>query len=245
MTESLHEITELSAEQLQRYRGHLSLHEIGYAGQLALARARVLIVGAGGLGSPVALYLAAAGVGHIGIVDADVVSLSNLQRQIIHGTPDVDRPKVESAKESLAHINPGIEVTTYEQFLTPENAADIISQYDIVADCTDNLNSRLLVNDVCLRLSKPYAFGAVSRCFGQVFTHVPGSCTYRDIFGEPKKTDEVSCALNGILNTVVGVVGTLQATEVVKYITGIGQLLTDAMLMVDVLTMTFTKLKIR
>lgn len=235
----------LSREEMQRYRGHISLCEIDFTGQQALLHARVLIVGAGGLGSPVALYLAGAGVGTIGIVDADTVSLSNLQRQIMHGTPDLGRLKVESARESMLHINPDVTVETHHCFLTPENAADIIGAYDIVADCTDNFTVRLLISDTCERLGKPYAYAAVSRFSGQLFTHLPGTATYRTIFNDADSApEETSCAINGILNTVVGVVGSLQATEIVKYLTHTGDLLTNRLLLFDAITMEFHTLAV-
>lgn len=237
--------TSLSREELQRYRGHLSLCEIDLPGQEALRRGRVLIVGAGGLGSPVALYLAAAGVGTIGIVDADSVSLSNLQRQIMHGTPDLGRPKVVSAREAMERINPSVTVETHHCFLTLDNAADLIARYDIVADCTDNFTVRLLISDTCERLAKPYAYAAVSRFTGQLFTHLPGTATYRTIFNEADSApEETSCAINGILNTVVGVVGSLQATEVVKYLTRTGDLLTNRLLLFDAITMQFHTLTV-
>lgn len=208
-------------------------------GQQAIRDARVLIVGAGGLGSPVALYLAAAGVKKIGIADADTVSLSNLQRQIIHSTVDIGRLKVDSARDSMKALNPDVEVKTYAEFITPENAKAIISGYDIVADCCDNLDSRLLVSDTCVELGLPYVYAAVQRWSGHVFTHVKGSAAFRDFFGQPEPMEELPCALEGILNTVVGVTGSLQATEILKVITGTGDLLTDRILTFDAITMEF------
>lgn len=231
-----------SKEQLQRYRGHISLCEIDITGQMAIGRSRVLIIGAGGLGSPVALYLAAAGVGHIGLVDSDTVSLSNLQRQIIHSTNDLDRPKVESARESMLAINPEIEVVTYPLFFTESNAADLISGYDLVVDCTDNFTTRRLINDTCVRLEKPFVFGAVSRFSGQVFTHRPGTADFRTFFGDEIPDNTEPCAITGILNTVVGVIGALQATEAVKLLSEAGDLLTDRLLHFDAITMQFTTL---
>lgn len=231
-----------SKEQLQRYRGHISLCEIDFTGQMAISRGRVLIIGAGGLGSPVALYLAAAGVGHIGLVDSDTVSLSNLQRQIIHSTNDLNRPKVESARESMLAINPEIEVETYPLFFTESNASDLISGYDLVVDCTDNFTTRRLINDTCVRLEKPFVFGAVSRFSGQVFTHRPGTADFRTFFGDEIPDNTEPCAITGILNTVVGVIGALQATEAVKLLSGAGDLLTDRLLHFDAITMQFTTL---
>ncbi|MBD5202169.1 MAG: HesA/MoeB/ThiF family protein [Bacteroidales bacterium] len=230
----------MDKQQAIRYRGHTALCEIDLPGQQAISSGRVLIVGAGGLGSPVALYLAAAGVGHITIMDADTVSLSNLQRQIIHTTPDVGRLKVESAREKMTAINPHIEVETIAEFLTPENARDIIGRHDLVVDCCDNLTSRLLVNDTCMALEKPYVYGAVQRFSGHVYTYTPGAASYRDYFDTSAAVDEPPCALNGILNTVVGVIGSLQATEAVKILARTGDLLTNRLLIFDAITMTFT-----
>lgn len=236
------DIRPLSPELRTRYRGHLSLCEIDTAGQQALADARVLIVGAGGLGSPVSLYLTAAGVGTIGLMDADTVSLSNLQRQIIHSTPDIGRLKTDSAAEKLRALNPETDIVTINDRLTLENAPGIIADYDLIIDCTDNLPTRLLINDTCVRLDKKMVFGAVSRFSGQVFSHVPGSACYRCIF-DPSATgddgEELPCAVNGILNTVVGVIGTLQATEAVKLIVGTGDPLVNRLLTFDAITMAF------
>lgn len=231
----------LSAEQLTRYRGHLSLDGIGSEGQEKLARAQVLIVGAGGLGSPVSLYLAAAGVGNITLLDADRVSLSNLQRQIIHTTADIERPKVESAAEKLRAINPGVNVNPLDVMLSDDNAAEIMGAHDIIIDCTDNLPTRLLINDTCVRLGKTMVFGAVSRFSGQVFSHVAGSACYRCIF-DPEATSPdagLPCAASGILNSVVGVIGSLQATEAVKLIVGTGDALINRILTFDASTMSF------
>lgn len=234
----------MSKERRDRYRGHLSLCEIDLTGQQRLSDARVLVVGAGGLGSPVALYLAAAGVGTIGILDADTVSLSNLQRQIIHSTPDLGRLKVESAAEKLRALNPEINVVTLPLMLTGDNARDIIGGYDLVMDCTDNLPTRLLVNDTCVALGKKMVFGAVSRFSGQVFSHIPGSACYRCIFDPSEASDDLPCAINGILNTVVGVTGTLQATEAVKLIVGTGDALINRILTFDAITMSFNTFEI-
>ena len=233
-------------EQLTHYRGHLSLCEIDYAGQQRLADARVLVVGTGGLGSPVALYLTAAGVGTIGLLDADTVSLSNLQRQILHSTPDIGHLKVESASAKLHNINPEVNIVTIAELLTEKNAAEIIGDYDLIIDCTDNLPTRLLINDTCIALGKKFVFGAVSRFSGQVFSHVPGSACYRCIF-DPSSVSieaELPCSINGILNTVVGVAGTLQATEAIKLIVGTGDALVNRMLVFDALTMDFNTFEI-
>lgn len=233
--------TELSQEQKIRYRGHLSLCEIDLAGQQRLAESRVLIVGAGGLGSPVSLYLAAAGVGTIGLLDADTVSLSNLQRQVIHTTADIGRLKVDSAAEKLRAINPHINVATLPLMLDSDNAVTIMEDYDLVIDCTDNLPTRLLINDTCVATGKAMVFGAVSRFSGQVFSHKAGTACYRCIF-DPSTTDpdaDLPCAINGIMNTVVGVIGSLQATEAVKLLVGTGDALLNRILTFDAVTMQF------
>lgn len=229
-----------------RYSGHLNLCEIDRPGQERLRKAWVLIVGAGGLGSPVALYLAAAGAGRITVLDPDTVSLSNLQRQIIHTTADLGRPKAVSAREKMLAINPDITVVPLEMPLTPSNAAELIGDHDVVMDCTDNLATRLLISDTCVALGKPYVFGAVRRFGGQVFTHTAGSAAYRDIFDatEPEEGDE-PCSLTGVLNTVVGVVGSLQATEAVKLLAGTGDLLANRLLVFDAITMTFSRFEIQ
>ncbi len=230
-----------------RYRGHLSLCEIDLAGQRRIAGSRVLVVGAGGLGSPVALYLAAAGIGTIGIVDPDTVSLSNLQRQVMHGTPDIGTPKADSARRAMQRINPEVRVETHPVFLDPENAPDIIGEYGMVVDCTDNMAARLVIDDTCRALGKPYVYGAVRRFGGQIFTHLPGTMGYRDIFSPDPSVpvDELPCAIDGVLNTVVGVIGTLQATEVVKWAAGTGDLLTDRLLTFDAITMRFEEFKFK
>ena len=230
-----------------RYRGHLSLCEIDLAGQKRIAGSRVLVVGAGGLGSPVALYLAAAGIGTIGIVDPDTVSLSNLQRQVMHGTPDIGTPKADSARRAMQRINPEVRVETHPVFLDRDNAPDIIGEYGMVVDCTDNMAARLVIDDTCRALGKPYVYGAVRRFGGQIFTHLPGTMGYRDIFSPDPSVpvDELPCAIDGVLNTVVGVIGTLQATEVVKWAAGTGDLLTDRLLTFDAITMRFEEFKFK
>lgn len=230
-----------------RYRGHLSLCEIDLAGQKRIAGSRVLVVGAGGLGSPVALYLAAAGIGTIGIVEPDTVSLSNLQRQVMHGTPDIGTPKADSARRAMQRINPEVRVETHPVFLDPDNAPDIIGEYGMVVDCTDNMAARLVIDDTCRALGKPYVYGAVRRFGGQIFTHLPGTMGYRDIFSPDPSVpvDELPCAIDGVLNTVVGVIGTLQATEVVKWAAGTGDLLTDRLLTFDAITMRFEEFKFK
>lgn len=228
-----------------RYSGHRALCEIDIPGQQAIERGRVLVVGAGGLGSPVCLYLAAAGVGTIGIVDADTVSLSNLQRQIIHHTSDVGRLKVESAAAKMNAVNPHITVETMAAMLTSDNAADIVGNYDIVVDCTDNYATRLLINDTCVALGKPMVYGAVQRMAGQIFTYMPGGADYRTWFGETPPSQEQPCSVNGVMNTVVGVIGTLQATEVIKFLSHAGDLLDRRLLIFDAVTMTFREIGAR
>lgn len=237
--------TSFSKDQLRRYRGHISLCEIDLPGQKAIANSRVLVVGAGGLGSPVAMYLAAAGVGQIGIIDADKVSLGNLQRQILHGTSDVDVLKVDSARQSMLRINPDIHVSALPIFLTEDNAESYIADYDLIMDCTDNFSSRRLINDTCVRLGKPFVFGSVSRFSGQLFTHLPGTADFRDIFGDEVPDAGEPCEITGILNSVVGVIGSLQATEAIKYLTKTGDLLTNRLLVFDAITMQFQNLIIR
>lgn len=228
-----------------RYSGHRALCEIDLPGQRAIERGRVLVVGAGGLGSPVCLYLAAAGVGTIGIVDADTVSLSNLQRQIIHHTSDIGRPKVESAAVKMKAINPHVNVVTVGEMLTSRNSSSLVEGYDIVVDCTDNFDTRLLVNDTCVALGTPMVYGAVQRMAGQIFTYLPGGADYRAWFGCRPPSQEQPCSVNGVMNTVVGVIGTLQATEVIKYLSHAGDLLDCRLLMFDAVTMTFRTIKSR
>ena len=221
-----------------RYSGHRALCEIDLPGQRAIERGRVLVVGAGGLGSPVCLYLAAAGVGTIGIVDADTVSLSNLQRQIIHHTSDIGRPKVESAAVKMKAINPHVNVVAVGEMLTSRNSSSLVEGYDIVVDCTDNFDTRLLVNDTCVALGTPMVYGAVQRMAGQIFTYLPGGADYRAWFGCRPPSQEQPCSVNGVMNTVVGVIGTLQATEVIIYLSHAGDLLDCRLLMFDAVTMT-------
>lgn len=231
----------------QRYRGHLSLCEIDIPGQQKLLDSRVLIVGAGGLGSPVCLYLAAAGAGHITVIDPDTVSLSNLQRQVIHRTDDIGRPKAVSAKEKMTGINPSVRVEAIEAPLTPDNAPKLVGSHDLVMDCTDSLATRLLVSDTCVAEGRPYVFGAVRRFQGQLFTHLPGTAHYRSIFGDgtgDEDAGDVPCAIDGVLNTLVGVIGSMMATEAVKYIVNTGDLLTDSLLTFDAITMTWQKFRL-
>lgn len=227
-------------DENERYKGHLNLCEIDLSGQRAISSARVLIAGAGGLGSPVALYLAAAGVGTIGIADADTVSISNLQRQIMHGTADVGSRKTDSARRAMERINPAVRVVEHPMMIDTENIVTLLDGYDVVADCTDNFATRLLLSDTCARMGRPLAYAAVDRFSGQIFTQLPGHRTLRDIFGpESRDAADCGCARRGILNAAVGVAGSLQAAEVIKIITGAGDMLVDRLLTFDLITMDF------
>jgi adenylyltransferase/sulfurtransferase len=231
----------LSSEELQRYSRHLTLPEFGTEGQEKLKNASVLLVGAGGLGSPAATYLAAAGVGRIGLVDFDTVEASNLQRQILYGTSDVGRPKLEAAAERLQDLNPHVEVERHEVRLTSDNALGIIDDYDVVADGTDNFPTRYLVNDACVMTGTPNVYASIFRFEGQVsvFATEDGPC-YRCLYEEPPPPGLVpSCAEGGVLGILPGFIGTLQATEVIKLLTGIGEPLVGRLLMVDALEMNF------
>ena len=238
---------ELTHEEIKRYSRHLLIPEVGLEGQKKLKASSVLVIGTGGLGSPVALYLAAAGVGHIGLVDFDVVDFSNLQRQVIHGMSGLDTLKVESAKARLLDINPEIEITTYNAPFTSENAFDIAKGYDLVIDGTDNFPTRYLVNDVCVMLGIPNVYGSIFRFDGQVsiFDAKDGPC-YRCIFPEPPPPGLVpSCAEGGVLGVLPGTVGTLQATEALKLLLGIGTSLKGRMLLYNALDMSFDFIKLR
>jgi len=240
-------LPELSNDEVARYSRHLILPEVGMEGQQKLKAARVLCVGTGGLGSPLALYLAAAGIGTLGLVDFDVVDSSNLQRQIIHSTKDVGRPKIQSATEKLTALNPFLNVVQHETMLTSKNALEIISQYDIVADGTDNFPTRYLVNDACVLTGKPNAYGSIFRFEGQasVFATEEGPC-YRCLYPEPPPPGLVpSCAEGGVLGILPGLVGVIQATEVIKLILGKGEPLIGRLLLVDALGMKFRELKLR
>ena len=242
-----HETLFLTNEEVARYSRHVILPEVGMEGQLKLKAARVLCIGAGGLGSPVALYLAAAGVGTIGVVDFDQVDYSNLQRQIIHGTPDVGRSKLESAKERLNALNPEVEVVTHEMAVSSQNALELFAGYDLVVDGTDNFPTRYLVNDACVLSGKPNIYGSIYRFEGQasVFATADGPC-YRCMFPEPPPPGLVpSCAEGGVLGILPGVVGTIQATEAVKVILGAGEPLIGRFLLFDALKMRFRELKVR
>ncbi|MCK6490115.1 MAG: molybdopterin-synthase adenylyltransferase MoeB [Planctomycetes bacterium] len=237
----------LTSDQYLRYARHLTLPEFGEAGQEKLLRASVLLIGAGGLGSPLALYLAAAGVGRIGIMDFDVVDLSNLQRQIMHRSQDVGTPKARSARRAINDLNPGVQVETYEEGITSANALDIIRKYDVVIDGTDNFPTRYLVNDACVMLGKVNIYGSIYRFEGQatVFDPRNGPC-YRCLYPEPPSPGEVpSCAEGGVLGVLPGMIAMIQATEAIKAITGIGKPLTGRFLRYDALNMSWRELKLR
>lgn len=236
----------LSVEELQRYSRHLSLPSVGMEGQQRLKAARVLLVGAGGLGSPTALYLAAAGVGTIGLVEFDVVDVTNLQRQILHGTRDVGRAKLDSARDRLHDINPHVRLVPHNARLTSENALEIIRDYDIVVDGTDNFATRYLTNDACVLLGKPNVYGSIFRFDGQasVFATKDGPC-YRCLYPTPPPPGMVpSCAEGGVLGVLPGLVGTIQATETIKLILGIGESLSGRLLLIDAMTMQFRAVRI-
>ncbi len=240
---------DLSEEQFERYARHLILDEVGEEGQARLLRSRVLVVGAGGLGSPLLLYLAAAGVGTIGIVDPDRVDLSNLQRQIVHMTPMVGALKVDSARDTLAAVNPGIRVEAYPVRLEPDNAEAMIAGYDLVADGSDNFATRYLLTDLCCRLEKPLVAAALSPFEGQISTFRPylgeGHPCYRCLFREPPPPDLVPrCETAGILGAVAGVLGTLQAVEVLKELLGLGESLDGTLLLYDAMRARFHSIRI-
>ncbi len=246
-TLTLNPTVQLSKEEILRYSRHLIMPEVGMEGQLKLKQAKVLCIGAGGLGSPLALYLAAAGVGKLGIVDFDVVDFTNLQRQVIHDTNDVGRPKLASARETILDINPNVEVVTYETRLSSHNALGIFKDYDIVADGTDNFPTRYLVNDACVLLGKPNVYGSIFRFEGQatVFDAHEGPC-YRCLYPEPPPPGLVpSCAEGGVLGVLPGIVGCIQALETIKLIVGKGQTLIGRLLLFDALNLKFRELKLR
>jgi molybdopterin/thiamine biosynthesis adenylyltransferase/rhodanese-related sulfurtransferase len=241
------ELPPLSKQELLRYSRHLILPNVELAGQRRLKAARILIVGAGGLGSPVALYLAAAGVGTLGLVDFDAVDVTNLQRQVLHGTKDVGRPKLLSATDRIHDINPHVDVEPYDTRLTSENALEIIREYDLVVDGTDNFATRYLTNDACVMLGKPNVYGSIFRFEGQasVFAAADGPC-YRCLFPEPPPPGLVpSCAEGGVLGVLPGMIGTIQAAEALKLILGTGGTLVGRLLLVNALTMEFRTVRLR
>lgn len=237
----------LSKDEVLRYSRHLIMPEVGMEGQLKLKAAKVLLVGTGGLGAPLGMYLAAAGIGRIGLVDFDIVDFTNLQRQVIHGTKDVGKKKLDSAAETMQDINPFVQIDKYEVALTSENALDIIKDYDMVIDGTDNFPTRYLVNDACVLLKKPNVYGSIFRFEGQstVFAYEGGPC-YRCLYPEPPPPGLVpSCAEGGVLGILPGIIGLVQATEAVKLILGTGEPLVGRLLLYDALGMRFRELKLR
>ncbi|MEL6320225.1 MAG: molybdopterin-synthase adenylyltransferase MoeB, partial [Cyanobacteria bacterium J06626_14] len=238
---------QLNREEYERFSRHLILPEVGLDGQKRLKAASVLCIGTGGLGSPLLLYLAAAGIGRIGVVDFDIVDRSNLQRQVIHATSWVGKPKIESAKHRIQEINPGCQVDLYETRLSSDNALDIFKDYDVIVDGTDNFPTRYLVNDACVLLNKPNVYGSIFRFEGQatVFNYEDGP-NYRDLYPEPPPPGLVpSCAEGGVLGVLCGIIGTIQATETVKIILGQGNTLSGRLLLYNALDMSFRELKLR
>ena len=231
---------DFSEKQIERYSRHIILADVGPEGQEAIMNGKVLIIGAGGLGSPAALYLAAAGVGTIGLIDGDVVDLTNLQRQIIHATPDLDKAKVISAREKIEKLNPEVKTIVYHKLLTSENITEIIKDYDFIIDGTDNFPTKFLINDACVINKKPFSHGGILRFEGQTMTYTPGNTCYRCVFNSPPPKDAVpSCSQAGVLGSIAGILGTIQATEALKYLIGKGELLTNRMLIFDALNMNF------
>ncbi|MEW6321039.1 MAG: molybdopterin-synthase adenylyltransferase MoeB [Acidobacteriota bacterium] len=246
-TEAPAALPQLSAEEVRRYSRHLILPEVGMDGQRRLKASKVLCIGAGGLGSPVAMYLAAAGVGTLGLVDFDVVDESNLQRQLLHGTPDVGRPKLDSARDRLHALNPHVHVETYETALSSANALQLFAPYDVIVDGTDNFPTRYLVNDACVLTGKPNAYGSIFRFEGQasVFGVKEGPC-YRCLYPEPPPPGLVpSCAEGGVLGVLPGIIGTIQAMETIKLLLGVGEPLVGRFLVFDALRLRFRELKLR
>ena len=237
----------LSKQEVLRYSRHLIMPEVGMEGQLKLKQAKVLCIGTGGLGAPLGLYLAAAGVGRLGLVDFDVVDFTNLQRQVLFGTTDVGRPKIEAAADHLRNLNPEIQIDTYETRLSSENALDLFKDYDIIVDGTDNFPTRYLVNDACVLLGKPNVYGSIFRFEGQITVFgAPGGPCYRCLYPEPPPPGLVpSCAEGGVLGVLPGIVGTIQAAETLKMIIGKGDPLIGRLLLFDALGMKFRELKLR
>ena len=236
----------LTPEQVKRYSRHIIMGDVGSKGQRTLMRSKALIIGAGGLGSPSAIYLALAGVGTVGIVDFDVVELSNLQRQVLHHTADVGRPKVQSAIDNIKSYNPDVNVVVHETRLESDNAMEIIDQYDLVINGADNFATRYLVNDACYLLNKPLVDGSILIFDGQATVFLPGEGCYRCLFPSPPPPGMVpNCAEAGVLGALTGLVGSIQATEALKYFLGIGESLSSRLLLVDALSMTFREVRLK
>lgn len=237
--------TILTDDELERYDRNIRLRELGIDGQLRLKQGKVLIIGAGGLGSPAALYLAAAGVGTIGIADGDNLDLTNLQRQILHSTDALGTPKAESAKSRIKSLNPNVKVNIYNTRVNSDNIGEIIKEYDFVIDATDNFQTKYLINDACVAANKPFSHAGVVHFEGQVMTYIPGAACYRCIFpDQPNPENAPNGKQVGILGAVAGMLGTIQATEAVKFLTGIGKLLTNRLLMIDAMTMSFNTITV-
>jgi molybdopterin/thiamine biosynthesis adenylyltransferase len=237
---------DFSAEQIERYSRHILLQDIGVEGQEKISRGKVLVIGAGGLGAPVLLYLAAAGVGTLGVIDGDTVDLSNLQRQVIHFTADVGRPKVVSAEEKINRINPDVKVITYPRFFSSENALDIVKDYDFIVDGTDTFPVKFLINDACVLAGKPFSHGGILRFEGQTLTCLPGQTVcYRCLFHAPPPPDAVpTCSQAGVLGAIAGMLGTIQAAETLKFLTGTGELLTNRLLTFNAKSMLFRTVRV-
>lgn len=236
----------LTEEQIERYQRHIALKEVGGKGQQKLLKGRVLIIGVGGLGAPAALYLAAAGVGTIGLADADAVDLTNLQRQVIHFTPDIGKAKVDSAREKMAAVNPDVTVNTHQEWVRAANIMGIIGGYDFVIDGTDNFAAKFLINDACVLAGMPYSHAGILRFDGQTITVRPGeSACYRCIFPAPPPKDAIpTCSQAGVLGVLPGVLGVIQATEAIKFLLGKGELLTGRLLIYNALQMRFNEVRI-
>ncbi|BAF58679.1 MAG: HesA/MoeB/ThiF family protein [Pelotomaculum sp.] len=239
-------LSSLSGEQRVRYERNILLPGVGVEGQKRLLQSGVLIVGAGGLGSPAAYYLAAAGVGRLGLADADAVGLSNLQRQILHRTGDIGRPKAESARDKLAALNPDVRIEIVREYLNPDNAEALVGRYDIVVDCTDNFPSRFILNKVCVLQRKPFVYGGVLAFTGQAMTVVPGAgpC-FRCLYPSEPAPGGPTCSELGVLGAVPGVIGAIQAAEAVKYLLGLGDLLVGRLLVYDAASMTFSEVSLK
>lgn len=237
---------DFSEEQLERYSRHIILQDVGVEGQEKIFQGRVLIIGAGGLGSPIAFYLAAAGVGTIGLIDGDTVDLTNLQRQIIHFTEDVNKPKVDSAREKMIRLNPDIEVKTYNFRVFSSNILDIIKDYDFIIDGTDNFATKFLVNDACVLTGKPFSHGGILRFDGQAMTHTPGNACFRCVFDSPPPKDAVpTCAEAGVLGAIPGMLGSIQAAEALKFLISRGELLVNRLLIFNALNMDFRTVNVK
>jgi len=236
----------MNEQQIERYSRHIILSNVGVEGQEKILDGKVLIIGAGGLGSPVALYLAAAGVGTIGIIDGDVVDRTNLQRQVIHFTPDIGKPKVISAKEKIELMNPDVKVNAYQDLVNASNIRDYISAYDFIIDGTDNFPTKFLINDACVLSGKAFSHGGIIRFSGQTLTYTPGNACYRCLFHEPPPKGSVpSCSQAGVLGAIAGILGTIQASEALKYLTGTGELLTNKLYYFDTLKNNYRTINVK